>query len=130
MVDGAFIEVYLSSEHYAKSAITAAVELGDGRTLLGTTGRGLVVKQGESLVPFTTEGLLSRPISINDLCRLEGGLFAASSNNIGIVFFDANGRVLQVLDRANDHRLARVRKLRSRRRRHPLGVAHQWYRPD
>src|SRR5690606_29138400 len=46
-----------------------------------------------------------------DLCETEGGYFAAAVENVGIVFFDRQGRILQVLDRALDHRLSHVRSL-------------------
>lgn len=96
---------------YAESAINATVGLPDGRTLLGTAGRGLMVRENGQFVPFMRTGLLSQPIRINALCTLGNGTLAAASDNIGIILFRPDGRIVQVLDRANDHRLARVRKL-------------------
>lgn len=98
-------------EHYAESTITATAPLANGRVLVGTTGRGLLVWDGDGFAPFASRGLLARPIGISALCALGQGLFAAASNNIGIIFFDREANILQVLDRSNDHRLARTAKL-------------------
>ncbi len=98
-------------DHYAESTITSSAPLETGRVLVGTTGRGLLTWDGTALRPFATKGLLSRPLGITSLCAVGQGLFAAASNNIGLIFFDRHARVIQVLDRSNDHRLARISKL-------------------
>jgi C4-dicarboxylate-specific signal transduction histidine kinase len=48
---------------------------------------------------------------ITDLCPVGEGFFAASIDTVGIVFFDREGRTLQVLERSLDHRLARVQRV-------------------
>ncbi|WP_221030306.1 sensor histidine kinase [Actomonas aquatica] len=103
--------VHLAGDDYADATITSAAPLGPDRTLVGTTGRGLRVWDGQAFTPFATRGLLARAYSINALCALGQDLYAAASHNLGIIFFRADGTIVQVLDRSNDHRLARVTKL-------------------
>ncbi|HWA85883.1 MAG TPA: PAS domain S-box protein, partial [Opitutus sp.] len=45
------------------------------------------------------------------LCAAGDGYFAAALDSFGVVFFDRKGRVVQVLDRTLDHRLARVQRV-------------------
>jgi streptogramin lyase len=91
--------------------LTCGVPLGTGQFLVGTYARGLQIFDGTRTRPFGGKGLLTGGIRINDLCETEGGFVAAAIENVGIVFFDRQGRMLQVLDRALDHRLSHVRRL-------------------
>jgi signal transduction histidine kinase/CheY-like chemotaxis protein len=83
-----------------------------GRLLVGTNGAGLKLFDGVKLIPLVTRGTLAGGHCINDLIPLGKDLFAAAVDNIGIVFFDREGRELQILGRANDQRLAQVQRLR------------------
>ena len=91
--------------------ITCAVPFGDGEVLVGTAASGLKVFNGTKFTPFGPKGILNAGHRITDLCLTSNGLFAASIDTFGIVFFDAHGRTLQVLERSLDHRLARVQRL-------------------
>lgn len=94
----------------ASDTITCAVPL-DEEMLVGTYRRGLRVFDGRTLRPFGTAGLMTGDIQVNDLCATAGGFYAAAIENLGVVFFDASGRVVQVLDRSYDRRLGRVLRL-------------------
>ncbi len=96
---------------YVYNTYTSAVPLDRSRTLVGTIGRGLLVADGRTLRSLTVRGPLTSDFRINDLASVGDGRFVAAINNLGIVFFDASGRTVQVLDRTLDQRLARVKRL-------------------
>ena len=104
-------QVLSSSQVTPDDSITCSTPLGVGALLVGTHARGLAVFDGKELRPFPVRGLLASGQRINALCATEGDCFAAAVENVGIVFFDRQGRTLQVLDRLFDHRLARPRRL-------------------
>lgn len=91
--------------------VTAAVPLPGGRVLLGTSSVGARVLDGDRLLAFDAQGPLDGRYRINDLCSLEGGLFAAAIDHLGVAVFDSTGRQVEVIDRAVQHQLARVRRL-------------------
>ncbi|MBK8476691.1 MAG: response regulator [Opitutaceae bacterium] len=91
--------------------ITCSVEISPGMLLVGTSAAGLKLFDGTNLRPFLGQGVLSTQQRVNDLCAMGNNLFAAAVDTAGIVIFDRKGRVVQVLDRALDHRLSRVRQL-------------------
>jgi len=93
------------------SAITCGQPYGSNLLLVGTYGLGLRLFDGLSARPFPSPRLLSKGTRINDLCTTEGGLYAAAVDNYGVVFFDHDGHVVQVLDRSLDHRLSGVKRL-------------------
>lgn len=93
-------------------AVTSAVPLPDGGLLVGTVTVGMKIFDGKSFQPFAPDGLLAARRRIDDLCAVGNGLFAAAVDSIGVVFFDREGRIVQTLERALDHRLARVKRLR------------------
>ena len=93
------------------NAITATVPFEGGRLLVGTNGNGLQLFDGKTFTPFNTHGLVPDDRRINDLCSVGPHLYAAAVDTIGVVFFDDQGRPVQVLDRSVDHRLARVERL-------------------
>ncbi len=101
----------LEPENGAIEAITCTTAFAPGQILVGTAGLGLKLFDGTHLRPFTTQSLLARNLRINDLCSLGQGVFAAAVDTVGIVIFNREGRILQALDRALDHRLSRVRQL-------------------
>lgn len=92
--------------------VASAVPLADGRMLLGTVSSGMKIFDGKTFQPFAPDSLLSARRRIDDLCPVGDGLFAAAVDSIGVVFFDREGRIVQTLERALDHRLARVKRLR------------------
>lgn len=96
----------------AESAITCAMPYDSDSILVGTYGNGMQLFDGQKTRPLVQSGVLASGLRINDLCQTEGNLYAAAVENYGILFFDHQGRTVQVLDRALDHRLAKVKKLR------------------
>jgi PAS domain S-box-containing protein len=95
----------------AADYVTCAVPFGTGQLLMGTTAAGLKIFDGWDIRPFGPPGLLHDGHRITDLCSTPEGFFAASIDTYGIVFFDHEGRTVQVLDRSLDHRLARINRL-------------------
>ena len=81
------------------------------RVLLGTNSQGLQVFDGRKMQPLPGDEILGAGARINSLCQIKSGHFAAAVEGRGVIFFDRQGRVLQVLDRASDHRLASARRL-------------------
>jgi len=96
----------------ADDTVTCATPYAPGEVLVGTFSAGLQLFDGVSLHPFKAQGVLGRNSRINDLCAIDDRLFAASIETFGIIFFDREGRVVQVLDRTFDHRLGSVHRLR------------------
>ncbi len=91
--------------------IHGATPLPDGRTLVSTFGHGLMVFDGRSLVAAGAPPPLGGENHLADLCSLAGGYYAAAVEGLGVVFFDRELRVVQTVDSAADHRLARIRRL-------------------
>jgi signal transduction histidine kinase/DNA-binding response OmpR family regulator len=96
----------------AADCITCTAPFSPGVLLAGTIDAGLQLFDGVSTRPFESSKLLGRGHRINDLCVINNSLFAAAVDTVGIVFFDRDGRVIQVLDRSQDHRLSRVKIIR------------------
>jgi PAS domain S-box-containing protein len=97
----------------ADNAVTCAKPYNAEAVLIGTYGNGLQLFDGRTMHPFRQSGILARGLRINDLCQTGGHFYAAAIENYGIVFFDHEGKIVQVLDRSLDHRLSRVKKLLS-----------------
>ena len=95
----------------ANETITCAVPFGPGLLLTGTINSGLQLFDGISGHPFKAGHLFGLGHRINDVCAIGDGLFAAAVDSVGIIFFDRDGRTVQVLDNGQDHRLARVKKI-------------------
>ena len=93
------------------SGITCAIPFSPGKLLVGTGSTGLRLFDGEKFEPFGRPGLLGKGLRITDVCAAGDGYFAAAIDSLGIIFFDRDGRLVQVLERSLDHRLARVRQL-------------------
>ncbi len=91
--------------------VTCAIAFNPGELLVGTGSVGLKLFDGRKFQPFAASGLLNSGHRITDLCSAGEGFFAASIDTVGIVFFDREGRTVQVLERSLDHRLARVQRL-------------------
>ncbi len=98
-------------DRYVDQVITSAVTLADGATLLGTASVGLLRYEGGALRPVVSAGPLAGAHRINDLCDVGHRLLAVALDNVGILFTDQSGRIVQSLDRSVDSRLARVRRL-------------------
>ncbi|MEO5960152.1 MAG: PAS domain S-box protein, partial [Opitutaceae bacterium] len=106
--DGAVRQI-TSGSTLLPDGVTAAVAFGPDEMLVGSARGNLRLFNGTSFRPFGPE--LFATSRITDLCATAGGYFAAALDGIGIVFFDREGRTVQVLDRSLDHRLARVRRI-------------------
>ncbi|HEU4604118.1 MAG TPA: PAS domain S-box protein, partial [Steroidobacteraceae bacterium] len=93
------------------NAITATQALSTGQLLVGTYGRGLQLYNGKTARTFSSDDVFTGEQRINALCRTEGGFLAAAVEGVGLVFFNEDGRVIQVLDRLSDSRFTRVKHL-------------------
>jgi len=96
----------------ARDRVTCSTPFAPGQLLVGTNADGLKIFDGTTFRPFRTRELLDNGRRINDVCSAGEGYFAAAVDTVGIVFFDREGRTVQMLDRSLDHRLARVQQLR------------------
>ena len=93
------------------TGLISSVEFEPGLALVATAAKGLQLFDGTSLRPFSGLSEVLRTMQINDLCPLGNDCFAAAVDTVGIVIFNRQGTIVQVLDRTLDHRLARVRRL-------------------
>ena len=93
------------------ASVTSSAPLDARQALLGTRTQGIQVFDGSSLRPFVSSGPLAGGRAINDVCVTEPGWFAAAVDGTGLVFFNQTGRIVQVLDRTMDHRLARAERV-------------------
>ena len=95
----------------ASDCVTCSAPFGPGQLLVGTNGGGLRLFDGSGFRDFAARGFLGTGHRINDVCPAGDGFFAAAVDNVGIVFFDRSGQIVQVADRTFDHRLARVQRV-------------------
>lgn len=105
------VQRVFATESRLSEAVTCAIPFAPGQLLVGTISTGLKIFDGTTFRPFAATGWLSGGHRITDLCPTGEGLFAAAVDTVGIVFFDREGRTVQVLERSLDHRLAQVRRL-------------------
>ena len=109
---GGKLEVFgTAAERNVRLATVSSVQLPDGRAIVGTYLAGARVFDGVQMMNLTDHGPLAGRYRIADLCAVGSGYYCGALDNLGLVFFDAKGRVVQVLDRADDHRLGLVRRL-------------------
>jgi signal transduction histidine kinase/ActR/RegA family two-component response regulator len=94
-----------------RDGILTSLKTTSGRTFVGTIGGGVRVFDGLSMKQLCAAGPLADGNQISGLAEIGRGLYAASVDSRGIVFFDEKGNVLQTLDRLLDYRLARAKKL-------------------
>ena len=102
--------------------VTCAMPFGPDQLLVGTGSVGLKLFDGKTLRPFGPCRLAKQPPPDHGPVPSGEGFFAAAVDSIGIIFFDREGRTLQVLERSLDHRLAGVRLLRYSAARRALGA--------
>jgi hypothetical protein len=107
--NGAFSPVARKHDRYFDEVITCTASLGDDTTLVGTVSIGLQRYDENGFRPFVSHGSLAGAHRINDLCDAGDGLVAVALDNVGVVFIDRTGRIVQSLDRSVDNRLARVK---------------------
>ncbi len=107
---GRTIDVSLPQASNATCLITG-VEFEPGRLLVSTPASGLNLYDGKTLEPFPNFGEIPKSMEVHDLCALGNDRFAAAVDTLGIVIFNRQGGIEQVLDRTLDHRLSRIRRL-------------------
>jgi len=91
--------------------LTCTVPADHGATLVGAINLGLLRYDGTAFQPLVSHGPLAGAHRINDMCDAGYGLLAVAVDNVGVVFIDRTGRIIQSLDRSVDNRLARVKRL-------------------
>jgi signal transduction histidine kinase len=95
----------------ARDTTTCAVTLSPDQLLVGTYGRGLQLFDGAVMRPFPNTGHLNESTRINALCETAGGLYAAAVESFGLVFFDRQGRTVEILDHSLDQQLNHIQRL-------------------
>ena len=105
------VKLFANQPSLASEAVTCSAPYRPGELLVGTTASGIKVFDGRVFRSFAPRGLLGPGNRINDVCPVDSRHFAAAVDTVGVVFFNADGRIVQVLDRRLDHRLARIRRL-------------------
>ncbi len=103
--------VKFRAEISARDTSTSAVMLGPDQLLVGTYGRGLMLFDGAVMRPFPNTGPVSEGARINALCETAGGFYAAAVEGFGLVFFDRQGRTVEVLDHSLDQQLNHIQRL-------------------
>ena len=93
----------------AEYAVVGSAPAADGRILLATTRQGLQYFDGRSLAPAPSPAITGKH-RVNALQQVAGEYYVLSVENFGLLFLDRQLRVVQVLDRSHDHRLAHVRR--------------------
>ncbi len=91
-------------------AVVGSAPAADGRLLLATAQQGLQYFDGHSLTRAPSPAITANH-RINALQQVAGDSYVLAVENFGLFFLDRQLRVVQVLDRSNDHRLAHVRRL-------------------
>ena len=99
------------AERLVSRAIVSSVPLPDGRVIVGTYSAGAQIFDGRGSRALTDRGPLAGRSRVAELCAAGGGFYCAALDNLGLVFFTPEGRVVQVMDRSVDHRIGRVRRL-------------------
>jgi len=96
----------------ANDGFTSTAPFSPGVLLVGTINSGLQLFDGVTARPFEAGKLLGPGRRINDLCVINDDLFAAAVDTLGIIFFNRSGRIVELIDRSQDHRLARVKTIK------------------
>jgi len=100
-----------SPSDLVSDTITCDADFRPGQLLVGTNGEGLQIFNGNTRHDIPLPEMLGPGSRINDLCQVGTSFYAAGVDTKGIVFFDREARIVQVLDRMLDHRLSRVQQL-------------------
>ena len=111
LTDNGSLDQVRPDDALVSSGITCATSFSKNRMLVGTGSSGVKLFDGVNMFPFGNSSLLGQGHRITDICSVGNGFFAAAIDSMGIAFFDRDGRMVQVLERTLDHRLARARKL-------------------
>ena len=80
--------------------------------LVGTFGHGLKLFDGTVTRDFPNPGKLGEETHVNALCEVSDGVYAAAVESYGLVFFNREGRTIQVLGNRLAHQLNHIRQLR------------------
>ncbi|MEO6995254.1 MAG: hypothetical protein ABI273_16730, partial [Lacunisphaera sp.] len=106
-----FSPVEYAPDFTSRDTITCAVPFGSDQLLVGTFGRGLKLFDGKTTREFPNTGHLGEGMHINAICQVADGFFAAAVESHGLVFFNREGRTIEVLDHRLDHQLTHIRSL-------------------
>lgn len=109
--DGEPVPIFSKEKLTADDAITTAIPFNDEFALVGTYSHGLKLFDGQSLRDFTTTGMLAGDLRFLSILPAPRNRFVAAIDGHGLVYFDREGRVLDVLDRSRDTRLTRIRRI-------------------
>lgn len=96
----------------AWDTLSCAVPYDANQLLVGTVGRGLKLFDGTVARDFPNPGKLGEGAHINALREISEGVYVAAAEGYGLVFFNRDGRTIQVLSSRLAHQLNHIRQLR------------------
>ena len=98
MLDGTTLREARHGDAFKDTPVYFMLPYPDGRAILGTTTRGLLLYGEEGVRPFPTEAdPLLRRTRLYDGARLPGDRYALSTLGEGVVVIDADGRLVRRL---------------------------------
>jgi PAS domain S-box-containing protein len=101
-----------SPSSLASDTVTCSAPFKPHQLLVGTIRAGLRVFDGTTFRDIPLPKMLGPGTRINDICQVGEDFYAAVVDAKGIIFLDRECRIVQVLDRMLDPRLAQVRRVR------------------
>jgi signal transduction histidine kinase/CheY-like chemotaxis protein len=112
ITDRGLVEIRPMPAVTAWDTMSCAVPYDADRLLVGTFGRGLKLFDGAIARDFPNSGKLGEGARINALREISAGVYVAAVEGYGLVFFDREGRTIQVLSSRLAHQLNHIRQLR------------------
>jgi len=112
ITDHGLVETSSTSEVTAWDTISGAVPYDANQLLVGTFGRGLKLFNGSVVRDFPNPGKLGEGAHINAIREVAEGVYVAAVEGYGLVFFNREGRTIQVLSSRLAHQLNHIRQLR------------------
>ena len=111
ITDHGIVEISHGPNLTAWDTLGCSVPYDANQLLVGTFGRGLKLFDGAVTRDFSGPGNLGEGNHINALCEISDGIYAAAIESYGLVFFNREGRTIQVLSQRLAHQLNHVRLL-------------------
>ncbi|MCC5023415.1 MAG: hypothetical protein J6386_11770 [Candidatus Synoicihabitans palmerolidicus] len=111
VADGVSTPVFSDQIITTDDSLTATTPFSDDTLLVDTYGRGLQLFNATSLTPFSTESIFNRTSRFISIHATMDDRFVAAIEGYGVVYFDRQGHVIDVLDRTRDPRISRIRHL-------------------
>lgn len=111
ITDRGMVERIHRSNITAWDTLGCSVPYNANQLLVGTYGRGLKLFDGAVTRDFPNAGRLGEGAHISALCEISDGVYAAAVEGYGLVFFNREGRTIQVLNSRLAHQLNHIHQL-------------------